>query len=199
MRSLSRALLVRLAPAAILYAQAGAPAPIHYKLTQEGSVLRWELPATLHTVRGSVPALRGTIDAEPAGNGEWTIRIRIAVAAEAMATGNNRRDRTMRERVLETGKFPEIVFEATKVTADLSKFKQGESFAAQVLGELTVHGKPLPVQLPVDVHVFADHAILSGSFPIHWKQYGLHDPSFGVVKVRDPMTVFFRLRAVPAE
>lgn len=199
MRSLSRALLFWFAPVTALLAQAGPRAPLHYKIAQSGSVLRWELPATLHTVRGSVPAFRGTIDAEPSGNGEWSIRSRIAVTAGEMATGNNRRDRTMRQKVLETEQFPDILFEATKVAADLSKFKPGESFAAQVSGELTVHGKALPVQLPVDVHVFADHAILAGSFPLHWKHYGLHDPSFGVVKVKEPMTVFFRLRAVPAE
>ncbi len=70
----------------------------------------------------------------------------------------------------------------------------------QVVGDLTVHGRTAPVQLPVDVSVFPKAVILTGSFPVHWKAYGLQDPSFPVVaRVKEPMFVNFRLRAVPVE
>lgn len=196
MQTLVRTLLVWLASAAVLLAQGEPRTPLHYKVVPAGSTLRWELPATLHTVQGRVPTFHGTVDAEPTAEGKWTIRARIAVAADGMVTGNNRRDRTMREKVLETGKFPEIVFETKSVEADLGKLQPGQNFSAQVAGELTAHGKALAVLLPVDVYVFADHVLLAGSFPLHWKQYGMNDPSFGVVKVKEPMTVSFRLRAV---
>jgi polyisoprenoid-binding protein YceI len=113
-----------------------------------------------------------------------------------MVTGNEKRDRTMREKVLETDRFPEIVFEARQVTADLSRFKAGERLTAEVLGDLTVHGRPAAVRLPVEVYVFQDHVVLQGSFPLSWKQYGVSDPSFGIVTVKDPMKVSFRLRAM---
>ena len=48
------------------------------------------------------------------------------------------------------------------------------------------------------VFVFGDHAILEGTFPLTWKQYGLNDPSFGVVTVKDTLKVSFRLKAVEA-
>jgi hypothetical protein len=54
------------------------------------------------------------------------------------------------------------------------------------------------LRLPVDVFVFPDHVILNGFFPLLWKQFGLADPSFGLVKVREPLKVVFRLKAVPA-
>jgi polyisoprenoid-binding protein YceI len=179
-------------------AQDGPPAPLHYKLTRDGSVLRWNLPATAHTVKGTVGSFDGTIDAEPTGDGNWTVRSRIVVAADSMTTGNARRDRNMREKTLETARFPEIVFEATEVAGDLSKFRPGEQFSARVSGDLTVHGKTVQVQLPVDVYVFRNHAVIAGSFPIHWKQFELDDPSFGVIRVKEPMMVSFRLKAVPA-
>ena len=50
----------------------------------------------------------------------------------------------------------------------------------------------------MDVEVFSDHALLSGAFDLAWKAYGLTDPSFGIVKVREPMKVLFRLNALPA-
>ena len=185
------------AAAASAQPQEGPRAPLHYKLSSLGSVLRWELPATAHTVRGSVGSYHGTIDAAPGPDGTWSIQSKIVVAADSMTTGNKKRDRIMREKTLETGQHPEIVFEATEVSADLSRFRPGQQFSAKVNGNLTVRGKSLPVQLPVDVYVFPDHVVLSGSFPIHWKEYGLQDPSFGLIRVKEPMNVAVRLRAVP--
>ena len=191
-------LLAIAAPALSQGAPDGTRAPLHYRITQQGSVLRWELPATAHTVRGAVGTYTGTIDAEPSADGGWAIRSRIVVTADSMTTGSRRRDRTMRQKTLETGRFPEIVFESTNIDAELSRFKAGAQLTATVSGDLTVHGKTVPVQFPVDAHVFNDHVVLAGSFPIHWKEFGLDDPSFGVVRVREPMNVAFRLRAVPA-
>ena len=115
-----------------------------------------------------------------------------------MATENSSRDQKMREKILETDHFPEIVFEATHVVADLSRFGKDQHFTVEVTGDLTVHGKSVSLRLPVDVFVFPDYVVLNGSFPLLWKQFGLPDPSFGLVKVREPLKVVFRLKAVPA-
>jgi len=115
-----------------------------------------------------------------------------------MVTGNASRDQKMREKILETDRFREIVFEATHVAADLSRFGKDQHFTVEVTGDLTVHGKSESLRLPVDVFVFPDYVVLSGSFPLLWKQFGLADPSFGLVKVREPLKVLFRLKAVPA-
>jgi polyisoprenoid-binding protein YceI len=117
-----------------------------------------------------------------------------------MRTGNRRRDRTLREKVLETARYPDIVFQLRQFTGDLSGFHPGATFPVQVTGDLTVHGKTAPVQLPVDVAVFPNAVILTGSFPVHWKAYGLQDPSVPLVaRIKEPMFVAFRLRLVPAE
>jgi hypothetical protein len=67
----------------------------------------------------------------------------------------------------------------------------------EVAGDLIVRGRSAAIRLPVDVFVFPDHVMLSGSFSIGWKQFGLPDPSFGIITVREPVRVAFRLRAVP--
>ncbi len=191
---------LRTSVAALLAALPGVaqePAPLHYRIDAAGSELSWELPATLHTVHGKAPRFEGAVDAEPGARGQWHIEARVVVAAASMVTGNGKRDRTMREKVLETGRFPEIVFEARRVVADLSRLLRGERFTAEVTGDLEVHGRAASVRLPVDVEVFPDHVVLEGSFPLSWREYGLADPSFAFVRVRDPMKVVFRLRAVP--
>jgi polyisoprenoid-binding protein YceI len=197
MRALRAGLALLLLRAAGALSEEPAPlGPLHYRIEPTGSVLTWELPATLHTVHGKAPEIAGSIDAAPGSAGGWRVGARIVVKAAAMVTGNDKRDRTMREKVLETDRFPDIVFEAREVTADLSRFQPGENLTVEVVGDLTVHGKPAAVRVPVEVHVFPDHVVLQGSFPLSWKQYGVYDPSFGIVTVKDPLRVAFRLRAV---
>ena len=42
--------------------------------------------------------------------------------------------------------------------------------------------------------------LADATFPVPWKAYGLQDPSFSVVaRVKEPMFVTFRIRAVPVE
>ena len=176
---------------------AEAPEPLRYRFDPARSVLRWELPATLHTVRGVAPRFEGFVQADPQPGGGFDVEARITVNAASMNTGNAKRDRTMREKVLETERHPEIVFELERFTGPVSRMRTGENFTARIEGKLTIHGHTEPVLLPVDIHVFEDHAIVTGSFPVHWKKYGLADPSFGLVKVKEPLQVVFRLRAVP--
>jgi polyisoprenoid-binding protein YceI len=171
----------------------------HYWLDATQSTLTWELPATLHTVHGVAPELSGSIELDPGGE-EKPIRVhgKVIVRAGSMKTGNEGRDKTMREKVLETDQYPEIVFEIDGVEADWAKLQKAEPFDAKVSGRLTIHGNMLPIEIPVLVAPAGDAVVLSGSFPLHWKAYGLHDPSFGIITVREPMKVLFRLRAAPA-
>jgi polyisoprenoid-binding protein YceI len=170
-----------------------------YAIDAAHSAITWELPATLHTVRGSVPELSGSVEIETDREGAHAARGRVVVRAGAMKTGNESRDKTMREKVLETDAFPEIVFEADRVEADWSKLTSGAAFEAKVSGRLTVHGKALPLDVPVSVEPSGQAVVLSGSFPLRWKSYGLYDPSFGIVTVREPLRVKFRLTAVTAD
>lgn len=209
-------MIARIAAALVLAAAAARPSPPatpsprpspstrHYRIEPDASELRWELPATLHTVEGRAPRLEGSIELRRGATSRsepnvepWQGRVRIAVAAAAMTTGNSSRDRKMREVTLDTPRYPEIVFESRHIEADLSRFRPGEHLTVEVAGDLTIHGRSAPLRLPVDVFVETDHVILTGAFSVGWKQFGLPDPSFGIITVREPVRVSFRLRAVP--
>jgi polyisoprenoid-binding protein YceI len=196
MRIAAVALACSLSPAVV----AQQPATVtRYAIDPGRSTITWELPATLHTVHGTAPELSGSVAIDTDSQGVRLVHGRVAVSAGAMKTGNESRDKTMRGKVLETDQYPEIVFEVDQVEADWTKLAARERLAAKVSGRLTVHGKPLPVEVAVSVEPSAEGVTLSGTFALRWKAYGLHDPSFGIVTVREPMKVTFHLRAVAAE
>jgi polyisoprenoid-binding protein YceI len=190
--------LLAAAPASLTGAATAQESPhhsLHYRIEVADSTLRWELSTTFGTVKGTAQAFHGVIDAIPPTSGAWDVRSRIVVPAAGMRTGNRRRDRRMRT-ILETNRFPEIVFVLRHFTGDLSKFRPGETFSVEVAGDLTVHGRTVKVQLPVAAYVFPDRVEVAGSFPLNWKEFGIADPSF-VARVKEPMQIVFRLRAVP--
>lgn len=202
-------MIAEIIAAAVLLGAPGSraePSAYRYAIVAEGSELRWDLPATLHTVHGTAPRVSGTIDVELGGATRtepsltwWRGRIRVAADAAAMTTGNSSRDRKMREKTLDTARYPEIVFESRRIEADLARFRPGEHLTVEVAGDLTVRGRAAPVRVPVDVFVHQEYAILAGTFAVGWKQFGLPDPSFGIITVREPVRVTFRLKAVPVK
>ena len=149
------------------------PSAYHYTIEASGSELRWELPATLHTVHGTAPRVSGTIDVERVGGyhdaraGEpWRGRVHVVADASALESGNASRDRKMRDQTLDAAHHPEIVFQSKRVEADLSRFQPGAHLTVEVSGDLTVRGRSAGIRLPVDVFVFSDHVMLSGSFSV---------------------------------
>ena len=114
-----------------------------------------------------------------------------------MESGNASRDRKMRDQTLDAARHPEIVFQSQARRGRPLPIPAGAHLTVEVSGDLTVRGRSAAIRLPVDVFVFPDHVMLSGSFSVGWKQFGLPDPSFGIITVREPVRVAFRLRAVP--
>ncbi|HEX7253128.1 MAG TPA: YceI family protein [Thermoanaerobaculia bacterium] len=177
-----------------------AAAAARYSIDAAHSTIAWELPATLHTVHGQVPDFSGSVELESGSKGERAARGRVTIRAGTMRTGNESRDKSMREKVLEVDPFPEIVFDLDRVETDWSRLSGDRPFEARVAGRLTVHGKTLPLEVPVTVEPSSEAVTVAGSFPVRWKSdYGLYDPSFAFVTVGEPMKVTFRLRAVASE
>jgi polyisoprenoid-binding protein YceI len=189
-----------LAAALLLGAADAAPTETaRYEIDGAQSTLAWELPATLHTVHGRVPELSGFVEIETASSGERWVRGRVVVRAAAMTTGNDSRDRKMREETLETSKFPDIVFELRKVAVDWAAIQPGRSTQASAAGELSIRGQALAIEVAMRVEASERDVVLSGGFDLPWKAFHLKDPSFGFVTVREPLKVSFRLRAVRSE
>lgn len=99
-------------------------------------------------------------------------------------------ERTMRNEVLETGRFPEIVFEASNPS--LSKGGEG-LYWANISGKLTLHGATQPQQITAQVSVSGNQLHASGEFAVRQSSFGIKPVSVagGTMKIKDDVKVTF--------
>lgn len=175
-----RAVLVLLATFTALAAHAEQRVLV---LDPAASRVSFTLPATGHTVEGTLALKSGRIAFDPAtGAASGEIVIDLASAR----TGNKSRDETMHEEVLETGQHPLAVFRAEKIRGALAP-----SGPSQVTldGTLTFHGADHRMSLPARVENQNGHLKAETELQIPFVQWGLHDPSILMLRVAKVVTV----------
>jgi polyisoprenoid-binding protein YceI len=104
-------------------------------------------------------------------------------------------DRTMKSyKVLDAGRFPEIVFVSTSVETPAVGAKPAEADVAKrylVHGKLTLHGVTRPIELPVS---FSD-GHYTGKVTLKQTEFGITPVKIagGTVKVKDPIEIVFEI------
>jgi polyisoprenoid-binding protein YceI len=128
------------------------------------------------------------------------LRVRVNADSLAVADDIKEKDRLeieqmMREQVLETGRFPEIVFESTSITA--SRLSGGR-YRVRVIGDLTMHGvtgRNLWIQ--AEVKTTDDGLRAQGEFTLRQTDYQIKPVSVagGTLKVKNELKFSFDIVA----
>jgi polyisoprenoid-binding protein YceI len=127
--------------------------------------------------------------------------MRFAVRADSLTVAENVSDKDrremeneMRERVLEVGKYPQIVYEAPRVS--LKNASEGQSDIV-LLGQLTLHGVTRAQPFPAKVAVTGDLLRAFGEFSLRQSDYNIKPVSAvgGALKVKDEVKLSFDIVA----
>lgn len=165
-RTLSSALWILL----MLCATAAAQEKI-FPLDAKQTTVHFTLGSALHTVHGNFVLKLGSLRADPstgAMSGE------IIVDARSGESGNGLRDRKMHREILESDKYPEIVFRPTHMEGALAD--EGTS-KVQVHGIFSLHGAAHEITIPADVTLAPGRWTASLTFHIPYVKWGLKNPS----------------------
>ena len=176
-----------LAALAELAAQPALAAERAVTLDPATSKVSFTLGTTFHEVHGTMALTAGTIrfDTETGlASGE------ITVDATRAETGNQGRDETMHAEVLETARYPMIVFRARHVEGVLVDPGHSE---LRIVGVMSLHGADHPMTLSAVVESGDGRVRGELKFPIPYVEWGMHDPSFLVA--RAAKTVDLRVQA----
>ena len=145
--------------------------------------LTFLLDTTFHEVHGTMKVKGGSIRFDPAtgaASGE------IAVDATSAETGNGRRDKTMHGDILESAKFPAIVFKVERVEGALSGATPGD---LKLHGVMSMHGGDHPVTMPASVRVEAGAVHAEAHLSVPYVEWGLKDPSFLFIRAEKTVEV----------
>jgi polyisoprenoid-binding protein YceI len=105
-------------------------------------------------------------------------------------------NKELREIVLETAKYPEIIFKSTEVTV---RALTGGQFEAEVGGDLTLHGVTRHISIPATVTLSGGDLRARGEFTIDRGDYNVKATSavHGLVRVRGKLKFTFDIVAHP--
>ena len=147
------------------------------------------------------PVADGRVEVVDGDPSRSTVALRFESARLAIVPGSEPANdiATVEERmrgpeVLEVSRYPEIAFASKSVR---SVATEGERSRLVVSGSLTLHGRSVPVEVPLEVTRVADGGIQArGETSLNLRDLGIEPPSVaGVVKVANRFRLEFDVRA----
>jgi polyisoprenoid-binding protein YceI len=154
----------------------------------EKSIAHFHAEDTYDTFDGKTNKVSGTIVADAAA--ATSASVTLTVDLGSLDTGVGLRNKEMRERYLETGKFPQGVFKSVSV-AGPAVIPPNSPVEIRVTGDFTLHGVTKRMTIPVRVVVIPDgnqvHA--TTTFNVKMPEFGIHVPKNVLVTVNDEVPV----------
>jgi len=101
-------------------------------------------------------------------------------------------EKTMREQVLETGKYPEIIFNSTTIEVIKNSDTQ---YQGNIWGDLTLHGVTHNVFIKAQLTFDQKTVRARGEFSLKMTEYGIKPPSVagGTITVKDTLKFNFNI------
>jgi polyisoprenoid-binding protein YceI len=153
--------------------------------------VEFTLADVLHTVQGTFLLKHGSIKmnaATGAMSGE------LVVDATSGASGSKARDSRMHANILESARFPEIVFRPDKVEGAI--LPQGCS-SVRIHGMFRIHGADHEITFPAEVEAVKGEYTATLHFAVPYVRWGMKNPSTLILRVSDTVNITIHTVAHP--
>jgi polyisoprenoid-binding protein YceI len=162
------------------------------------SEVRFQLKAPKHDAEGRSKSIEGRVELPgPALTGARNAR--ASLPAASLDAGNPLINHNMRG-ALEAGRYPEIVFEATRFEPDAEAPTGDGAWRGTVTGMLTVHGVSRRVSFDVTASPEGDALRAKGSATFKLTDFEIEPPRLlGFLRVKDWVRVEFDVVAAPGD
>ena len=101
--------------------------------------------------------------------------IYFEVDLNTVKTGNGKRDRDMREDVLETEKWPITYFKGSFIKVE--KKDNQNIYSVKILGKMFVHGVEKEIEIPGEIKIEDGVMTVESKFSIYLNDYDIEAPS----------------------
>jgi polyisoprenoid-binding protein YceI len=185
----SRRIRVRFYPmlfaalAALILTPAGRAQEVAAQLDPVQTKIEFTLGSTLHTVEGTFKLKSGAIRFD-AATGKMSGS--IIVDATSGESGNAGRDRKMHREILESGKYPEIIFTPNEAKG---AFNPNGPSRLEVSGQMRLHGQDHEMTLPIDIQPAGRQLRMTMHITIPYIQWGVKNPSTFILRASDKVEI----------
>jgi polyisoprenoid-binding protein YceI len=162
---------------------AAAAEAVAFQLDPQHTTVSFTLSNVLHTVRGTFHLKRGSLRLDPASG---KLAGEIVVDAKSGESGSGIRDRKMHREVLESERYPEIIFRPDRIDGTVSL--QGKS-SVRVHGMLSLHGSDHELTVPAQVEVSSDRWTATLHFGVPYASWGMKNPSTLFLRVSESVDI----------
>jgi polyisoprenoid-binding protein YceI len=146
--------------------------------------IEFTLAATLHSVHGTFKLKSGEIRWDPT-NGH--VSGTIVIDATSGDTDNTSRDKNMHTDILESAKYPEIIFTPAQIKGALPKAGTAQ---IDISGKIRLHGQDHDTTLTFTVQPGTDGSFqASTQLAVPYVKWGLKNPSTFLLHVGDSVDV----------
>lgn len=145
--------------------------------------IEFTLGSTLHTVHGTFKLKSGTVRFDAATG---KLSGSIVVDTTSGESGNEGRDRKMHREILESGKFPEIVFTPGQAKG---AFNTNEPSRVEVSGQFRLHGEDHEMTLPMDIQQAGRQLQMATHITVPYIKWGLKNPSTFILRASDKVEI----------
>jgi polyisoprenoid-binding protein YceI len=157
--------------------------PIDLHIDPAQTKVEYTVASTLHTVHGVFQLKRGEISFDPAtgrASGE------LVVDARTGESGSAGRDRRMHESILESARYPDIVFRPDHVEGSVQPTGHSD---VTLHGSFLIHGASHEITVPLSVDASPGSYKTVAKFVIPYIQWGMKNPSTFVLRVSDKVEI----------
>lgn len=160
-----------------------APPELVLTLDPAQSTVHWTVDSTLHIVHGTFTLTRGTVQFDPEtgkASGE------IVVSAPSGESGDRSRDARMHKEILESAKYPEVIFRPTQIEGQVGRSGVSD---VKLHGIFSIHGSDHELVAMVHVEMSPDRWKGSCTFEVPYVAWGIKNPSNFLLKVKPVVNV----------
>jgi len=161
----------------LLLPLAACAADYHLELSPETTHINWTLGDVLHTVHGTFKLKRGDLHFDTA-NGKAGGE--LVVDAASGESGSGARDSRMQKNVLESSRYPDVVFAPDRVDG---RIEIPGTSQVRLHGLFTIHGASHELTVPVQVSAKDNQLSAEIRFDVPYVAWGMKDPSTFLLKV----------------
>lgn len=175
-----------------------ATAPQTFRILPEQSEVRYEVGEVFfregnrfNVAIGITKVISGEVRVDRAQPRNSTIGP-IVIDISAFQSDRARRDQFIRERWLESARFPKATFTPTRIDGLLERHVEGAKLALRVTGELTIREVTKPTTFAVTAQLQGDTLTATGTTTVRMTDFGFDPPEIlGTLKAENEAKLVF--------